>query len=193
VLFYHSLILRPGRLPAGCLLHGVIDKGGEAPNVIPDFARGRFSFRADAMSKVEPGLEVIRNAARAAAEATGCTHDVNETGPAASTYKRNTELESLFAGLLERRGRRDPVKFREAYGSTDLANVSRVCPTIELLVKAGENPIHTEGFARDAASKSGDRALLDGVFCLAAAGCRLMAEPGLRERVRKAFLAAGED
>jgi len=193
VLFYHSLILQPGRLPDGCLLHGVIDKGGEAPNIIPDLARGRFSFRADSMSKVEAGLAVIRGAARAAAEATGCAQSVTETGPAAATFKRNAELESLMAGLLERRGRKDPVKLRKAYGSTDLANVSRVCPTIEVMVKAGPNAIHTEGFARDAASKSGDRALLDGVFCLAAAGFRLMTEPELRGCVRAAFKAAGDD
>ncbi len=56
ILFYHALILSPGRFPPGCLFHGVIEKGGEVPNVIPDFARGRFSFRADAMSKIEPGM-----------------------------------------------------------------------------------------------------------------------------------------
>lgn len=193
VLFYHALILQPGHLPAGCLLHGVIDKGGEAPNIIPDLARGRFSFRSDAMSKVEAGLAVIRGAAREAAETTGCAQSVTETGPAATTFKRNAELEALMAGLFERRGRKDPVKPRKAYGSTDLANVSRVCPTIEVMIKAGENPIHTEGFARDAASESGDRALLDGVFCLAAAGCRLLTEPELRGRVLAAFKAAGDD
>ncbi|OGD23700.1 MAG: hypothetical protein A2Y70_05110, partial [Candidatus Aminicenantes bacterium RBG_13_64_14] len=140
VLFYHSLILQPGKLPAGCLLHGVIEEGGEAPNIIPGLARGRFSFRTDAMSKVEPGLNMIREAARAAAATTGCTQAVTETGSAATTSKRNAELENLFAALLERRGRKDPVKLRTAYGSTDLANVSHVCPTIEIMVKAGTNP-----------------------------------------------------
>ncbi len=99
----------------------------------------------------------------------------------------------MFAGLLERRGRTNPRKLRETYGSTDLANVSRLRPTIEIMIKAGEHPIHTEGFARDAVSESGERALLDGVFCLTAAGYRLLTEPLLLQRVRKAFEEVGEE
>ena len=191
VLFYHSLVLQPGTLPPGCLIHGIIEEGGEAPNIIPDHARGRFSFRADAMSKVRPGLSRIEDGARAAAQATGCTHAVAESGPAAMTFKRNPALEELFAGLFEYRGRKNPMTLRQTFGSTDLANVSWVCPTIEIMVKAGEHPIHTEEFARDAASESGDRALLDGVFCLAAGGYRLLTESDLLETVREAFRGAG--
>ena len=67
-----------------------------------------------------------------------------------TTFRRNAALEDLFAGLFEERGRPEPRKIRESYGSTDLANVSQVVPTIEPMVKAGDVPIHTEEFARDA-------------------------------------------
>jgi hypothetical protein len=97
-------------------------------------------------------------------------------------------LENLFAGLFEDRGRPDPGKIREFYGSTDLANVSQIVPTIEPLVKAGEFPIHTEEFARDAVGAGGERALLDGVFFLACAGARILTEPCLLDRIRRDFL-----
>jgi amidohydrolase len=188
VLFYHSAALPRANLPTGCLFHGIIEEGGQAPNIIPDYTRGRFSIRADTMPKLEALFKQVSALAHAAAAATGCRCEVTELGPAVSTFKRNAVLEDLFAGLFEARGRTDPGKIREFYGSTDLANVSRVVPTIEPLVKAGGFPIHSEGFARYAMGAGGERALLDGVFFLACAGARILTEPRLLDRIRRDFL-----
>ena len=188
VLFYHSAALPRTKLPAGCLFHGVIEEGGQAPNIIPDYARGRFSLRADTMPKLEILLEQVTALAQAAAAATGCRCQVTEPGPGVTTFRRNPALEDLFAGLFEDRGRRDPRKIRESYGSTDLANVSQVVPTIEPLVKASDFPIHTEEFARDAVGAGGELALLDGVFFLACGGSSILTEPLLLDRIRQDFL-----
>jgi len=188
VLFYHSAALPRTKLQAGCLFHGIIEEGGQAPNIIPDYARGRFSLRADTMPKLKILLEQVTALAQAAAAATGCRCQVTEPGPGVTTFRRNPALEDLFAGLFEDRGRRDPRKIRESYGSTDLANVSQVVPTIEPLVKASDFPIHTEEFARDAVGAGGERALLDGVFFLACGGSRILTEPLLLDRISQDFL-----
>lgn len=188
VLFYHSAALARIGFPAGCLFHGIIEEGGQAPNIIPDYSRGRFSLRADTMPKLEALVEQVTALARSAAAAIGCRCQVTEPGPGVTTFRRNAALEDLFAGLFEERGRFDPRKIRESYGSTDLANVSQVVPTIEPLVKTSDFPIHTEEFARDAVAAGGERALLDGVFFLACAGYGLLTEPGLLEQVRRDFL-----
>ena len=189
VLFYHSAALPRAKVPAGCLFHGIIESGGEAPNIIPDYARGRFSLRADAMAKLERFLADVSTLAQAAAAATGCRCRVSEPGPGVTAFRRNQALERLFADLFEERGRPDPWKTRESYGSTDLANVSQVVPTIEPLVKASDHPIHSEEFARDAVAAGGESALLDGVFFLASAASRLLTEPGLLDEVRRDFRA----
>jgi len=188
VLFYHSAALPRTKLQAGCLFHGIIEEGGQAPNIIPDYARGRFSLRADTMPKLKILLEQVTALAQAAAAATGCRCQVTEPGPGVTTFRRNPALEDLFAGLFEDRGRRDPRKIRESYGSTDLANVSQVVPTIEPLVKASDFPIHTEEFARDAVGAGGELALLDGVFFLACGGSSILTEPLLLDRIRQDFL-----
>ena len=188
VLFYHSAALPRTKLQAGCLFHGVIEEGGQAPNIIPDYARGRFSLRADTMPKLEILLEQVTALAQAAATATGCRCQVTEPGPGVTTFRRNPALEDLFAGLFQDRGRLDPRKIREFYGSTDLANVSHVVPTIEPLVKASDFPIHTEEFARDAVGAGGELALLDGVFFLACGGSSILTEPLLLDRIRQDFL-----
>jgi len=193
VLFYHAAALPRTKLAAGTLFHGVVDSGGEAPNIIPDYARGRFSLRADAMSKLERLVCEAKGLAERAAAETGCRAQITEPGPGVTTFRRNRVLEEVLAGLFIERGRPDPVRLRKSYGSTDLANVSWVVPTIEPMIKAGDFPIHTEGFARDAVAAGGEKALLDGVYVLAVAAARILTEPALLERIRRDFLAPAED
>jgi len=57
-------------------------------------------------------------AEKAAAE-TGCRSKTSEPGPGVTTFRRNCVLEELFIPLFEERGRSDPAKLRESYGSTD--------------------------------------------------------------------------
>jgi amidohydrolase len=187
VLFYHSAALPRTKLPAGTLLHGVIEAGGEVPNIIPDYARGRFSARADTMPKLERLASDVKCLAESAAAETGCRAQVTEPGPGVTTFRRNRVLEEIFTLLFLERGRSDPEKVRESYGSTDLANVSWVVPTIEPLIKASDFPIHTEGFARDAGAEGGEKALLDGVYFLAGAAARILTEPDLLDRIRADF------
>jgi len=193
VLFYHEAALPRTKLPPGALFHGIIESGGEAPNIIPDYARGRFSIRADTMPKLERLVGEVRCLADKAAAETGCRSTISEPAPGVTTFRRNRVLEELLAGLFVERGRKDPAKLRESYGSTDLANVSWVVPTIEPMIKASDFPIHTEGFARDAVAAGGDRALLDGVYVLAAAAARILTEPSLLERIRADFRAETGD
>jgi amidohydrolase len=190
VLFYHAAALPRTRLAPGTLFHGVIEAGGEVPNIVPDYARGRFSLRADSMPKLDRLVDEVRRHADTAAAATGCRVEITEPGPGVTTFRRNRVLEEIFAGLLVARGRTEPDRPREFYGSTDLANVSWIVPTIEPMLKASDFPIHTEEFARDAVGPGGEKALLDGVFILAAAAARLVDEPALLERVRTDFRAA---
>jgi len=193
VHFYHEAALPRTKLPPGTLFHGIIESGGEAPNIIPDYARGRFSIRADSMPKLERLVSEVRCLADRAAAETGCRSAIGEPGPGVTTFRRNRVLEEIFAGLFVERGRKDPAKLRESYGSTDLANVSWIVPTIEPMIKASDFPIHTEGFAHDAAAAGGERALLDGVFILAAAAARILTEPALLERIRVDFRARAGD
>jgi amidohydrolase len=193
VHFYHAAALPRTKLPPGALFHGVIEAGGEAPNIIPDYARGRFSLRGETMSLLERLVGEAERLAAKAAEDTGCRVKITEPGPAVTTFRRNRALEGLFSGLFEERGRAEPTKVRGSYGSTDLANVSQVVPTIEPMVKASDFPIHTEGFARDAVGPGGEQALLDGVYFLAAAAARLMTDSAFLDRVRADFRAGSED
>ena len=113
VLFYHSAALPRTKFPAGTLFHGIIESGGEAPNIIPDYARGRFSLRSDTMTKLESLVAEVRCLAEKAAAETGCRAKISEPGPGVTTFRRNRVLEEIFAPLFEERGRSDPAKLRD--------------------------------------------------------------------------------
>ncbi|MEN6559935.1 MAG: M20 family metallopeptidase [Acidobacteriota bacterium] len=193
VAFYYAAALPRTKFAPGTLFHGIIESGGDVPNIIPDYARGRFSLRADTMSGLGRLVSEARGLAEKAAAEAGCRVKVGEPGPGVTTFRRNRALEDVFSELFVERGRPDPARLRESYGSTDLANVSWVAPTIEPMIKASDFPIHTEGFARDAVGPGGEKALLDGVYFLAAAAARILTEPGLLERVRADFRAGAGD
>ncbi|HPW18184.1 MAG TPA: amidohydrolase, partial [Candidatus Aminicenantes bacterium] len=113
VLFYHAAALPRAKLRPGTLFHGVIEAGGEAPNVVPDYARGRFSLRADSMAKLGRLVDEARKLAGKAADETGCRAEIVEPGPGVTTFRRNRVLEEVFAALFEERGRTAPNKVRE--------------------------------------------------------------------------------
>ncbi|HSA95401.1 MAG TPA: amidohydrolase, partial [Acidobacteriota bacterium] len=89
VSFYHAAALRRAKLAVGTLFHGVIESGGEAPNIIPDYARGRFSLRADTMLKLEGLVAEVKGLVDKAAAETGCRSKIVEPGPGVTTFRRN--------------------------------------------------------------------------------------------------------
>ena len=54
-------------------IHGIITHGGDAPNIVPEYASARFYIRATSWSKTEEVSNKIRKIAEGAALATGAT------------------------------------------------------------------------------------------------------------------------
>ena len=67
-------------IPSDARIHYVITNGGQAPNVVPDFAEVYYYARHNDMRVLEDIWERINNAARGAALGTGTTMEVDMTG-----------------------------------------------------------------------------------------------------------------
>lgn len=159
-------------LAPGDQVHGIVTKGGDAPNVVPKDTTGRFMVRAPTLEALEVLRGRIERCFEAGALATGSELDVRLLSPTYSDYVADEPLLAAWRANAEALGRHYDV---DARGeplptiSTDMANVSRALPAIHPLIglDAAGAVIHEPAFADAAVSPSADRALLDAAVAMA--------------------------
>lgn len=130
-MFVNIGLLRQ-QLPPSAKVHGIISNGGSAPNIIPDLAACQFSIREKDKASLKVLRDKIINIANAAALSTGCTleyrlieNPFDDTVHLDSMIKATEDNFKLYGmdNFLDKDNRL-PV------GSSDIGNVSYVCPTI---------------------------------------------------------------
>ena len=175
-------------------IHGIITHGGDAPNIVPDYASARFYIRADTWSKTEAVSTRIRAIAEGAALSTGATVKVERFQNEVQDFVLNHVLDSVLHEELESQGEVVFSKRSRGLGSTDAGNISYAVPTAHPYIKIGPDELiaHTNEFREAANSDIGYNALITGAKALAGAGYRLLNEPELLHQVRKAHEAALE-
>jgi amidohydrolase len=171
-------------------IHGIVTDGGQAPNIVPERAAGRFFVRAAnarALAALKPRVQACFEAGALGA---GAKVEVNWSDVDYLDLKSNAPLAEVFRTHGEALGRQflEPAALGGA-GSTDMGNVSHRVPSIHpMLACAPPNVvIHHPDFARWAASDMGDRAVLDGARALALTAAEFLCSPALQVRTREAF------
>jgi amidohydrolase len=171
-------------------VHGIIDNGGAAPNIIPDYASAKFYVRSSTRTYTNELTAKVRRCAEGAALATGCGLRTSHYEYSYDELLTNETLSSVFMDNLTAAGvASEEVQEGKDHGSLDLGNVSKRCPSIHPYVKIVEErfALHTEAF-RDAAmtEKALDRMLV-GAKLLAATAYDVMADAELLAAIRQEF------
>jgi metal-dependent amidase/aminoacylase/carboxypeptidase family protein len=132
----------------------------------------------------------FRALAEAAALATDTTVEVTFSG-GASTLKRNATLEARWVANAAAYGVADMGPDPNS-GSTDMGNVSWVCPTIhpDLSIAPAGTPGHSIQFRDAAASPTADRTTLLAAILVAQTAFDLFADPELVAAAWRDFRAA---
>ena len=160
------------QLPPSVRVHGLLTRGGEAPNAIPEQTEGRWYVRAESLEELAAVEEKVWRCFEAGALATGCELEVapeskpyaefRADGAALASYRRNAEtLGRTFASG-------DTVS-RMNRASTDMGNVSQVVPAIHPYIGINSLPAlnHQREFAAHCVGQDAERALLDAATALA--------------------------
>lgn len=168
-------------------IHGIIPDGGDAPNIVPDYARARFYIRADSRPKANDVRAKVDAIAQGAALATGAKVEIVEFQNKVDNLIPNDTLNDVFNETFATLGETIIPGEREGLGSTDTGNISQVVPTIHPYIKIGSSELvaHTVPFREAAASQKGDEALLTGAKGLALIGYRLLKEPAIIDEAKK--------
>jgi metal-dependent amidase/aminoacylase/carboxypeptidase family protein len=160
-------------------VHGIIREGGTAANIIPDRTAAWFMIRADNDVEYREMRDRFRRMCEAAALATDTTVEVTFSG-GAMTMRNNRVLADRFRANMAAYGIADQGDDPNA-GSTDMANVSWVCPTIhpELAIAPEGTPGHSIRFRDAAATPQADETTLLAATLIAQTAYELFADPAL--------------
>ena len=111
-------------------VHGVIINGGEAANVVPDYAMAQFYIRSTTKTYNEELIERVKKCAEAGALATGTELKVSEFEFHYDNMVTNNVLSDVFNEKIYEITGKTMKEASKNIGSIDTGQVSQVCPTI---------------------------------------------------------------
>ena len=170
-------------------VHGIVTKGGDAPNVIPTRTSAKYYVRAATLEDLKTLEARVRRCFEAGALATGTELEFDQRSPRYSEFVPHPGMQARYRHNAEALGRTFPeVPEKVMMASTDMANVSLAVPSIHPMLDIDSLPAvnHQPEFAAAAITPTADRAVRDGALAMAWTIIDLATDDALRSE-----LAAG--
>lgn len=171
VLAYNNVSTLRQQFEPGDRVHGVIDEGGGAPNVVPDLTSSRWIVRAATAARFETLRAKVLACFEAAAMSTGCELEIEYEGEPYIDLISNPLMSALFVANSAALGRAMPTTAelgRPAAASSDMGNVSHVVPSLHPSLAIETDSVnHQPEFAASTITPSGEQALRDGALAMA--------------------------
>jgi amidohydrolase len=173
------------QLRPGDRVHGIVTRGGGAPNVIPAHTTATWMVRAQTLDQLEEVSTKVVRCFEAGALATGTTLALSEDHEPYSEMRHDHELSALYRRNAEALGRSFIERSDRGAGSTDMGNVSLALPSIHPTIGIDALPAvnHQPEFTARCATPAADRAVVDGAVAMAWTAIDAAADQALRERL----------
>ncbi len=154
-----------------------ITHGGEATNVIPDFAELKYNVRSDEYAYHQELIRIVENCAACAAKAFNVTVEEQKTlayAPIANDKKLEEHMANAFGYL----GETVIPRYRDhGIGSTDMGNVSQALRAIHGHLFLARENTHTEAFREAAGGAPGDAYAIKAVSAMVLTAIGLVCDP----------------
>ncbi|QUL99136.1 MAG: M20 family metallopeptidase [Candidatus Fermentithermobacillus carboniphilus] len=193
-IFFHAVACLRQHVPEDVRMHGMVTKGGDAVNIIPDHTQVRYLVRSYSQKTLKKVCERVKDCARAGALATGCKLEIQE----ADGYKArvpNKVLSDLFRANLAMLGEEVMGDIVDGKGSTDFGDVSREVPACNAYIKIAPEGVagHSVEFREASISERAEEALILSAKAMAFTALDLMADSSLLLKAKEEFLKARQD
>lgn len=180
------------QMPSGAMIHGFINHGGAAANIIPDLVKCRFylrSYEEKIMAEVE---RRFCNMVKGAELMTDCTAGIAPFREAYRARRPNTPMNELYKQAMEEMGM--PVKIPSApgKGSTDFGDFSQTIPGIHpsfaISPAPGEDLVAHSTVFRDVCSTDwAMESALKAGLAIAVTGWKFITDEKFRNEVNEDF------
>ena len=168
-------------------IHGIIKRGGDSPNVVPDYASVHLYVRAPTMPMLQEYYGKVLDIIKGAELMTGTKSKVRKIANTYANSLPNKTLTDLFRKEMEEAGVDFPEEKepRKGGGSTDFGNISQVMPALSAYINIGPVTLHSpEGAAMTATPEAHD-VMIKAAKGLAFTAIDLLTRPGLLEAAKK--------
>ena len=195
ILVFNAIGLLRQQLPQDVRIHGIITKGGDAPNIIPDYTEAKFFVRAATVKRMMDVYHKMEKITQGAALQTGCTGLLE---PAQRNLVDNIiptpSFDAVYRRCLESLGEKVNDEDSGPLGSSDVGNVSQVIPVIQPMIRISDVPVagHSVEKREACRSENGLRSIALGAKALALTALELLTDPALLQRIREEHRAAVE-
>lgn len=170
-------------------IHGIITKGGVAPNIVPEFAQARVYVRAGERRYLAEVVDKVKRCAEGAALATGAKVTFRNFANTYEPMRTNHIVAEIMAANYRELGLRIEGSERGGAGSTDMGNVSQVVPSVHayLAICGREVAGHSREFADATVAEGGRAGLLASAKILACTAYDLLSQPEVLRRAWDEF------
>ena len=173
-------------------IHGIITEGGEAANIIPDRAVCRFSFRARDVRYLRELRKKIVDIAEASAKMAGTQLVYQDYENPFDDLCCIPALTKVCRKEFEQVGITDfvPPEQYDAPGSSDIGNVSHVCPTqyVELALDGEETMlVHDESALNLVNAEAAYRKMDQTIEAFVMSAARIAGDKVLRAEIQNEF------
>ena len=189
---FNAVSMLRQQVRSDCRIHGIIENGGAAANIIPEYAKATFYVRAPRIDTMWELHRRVLACAEGAARATGATLTVTQHEMVYEPLKRNQTLLDLFSGNMGGAGLVEGEPVPDRLGSSDVGNLSQALPTIQPMVAIAPTgmALHTRDFADAAIKPLAHAGMLAAAKTMAMTTYDLLADPA-RVRAAKEEFARG--
>ena len=170
-------------------IHGIVTKGGEAPNIVPAHTSAKYYVRARTLGQLEEILAKVNRCFEAGALATGATLEIVEVEKPYAEMRHDAEIAALYKRNAEALRRVFPdfgaSNLMRWAGSTDMGNISLAMPAIHPMIGINSLPAanHQPEFTAHCNTETADLAVYDGALAMAWTAIDLALDDKLRERL----------
>jgi amidohydrolase len=171
--------------PEGVNTNGIILNGGEADNIIPEYASCQFSVRAKTRKDLLIVLEKINEIVKSSEILTGASSKITTEIIYAERYP-NMAMELKYKEYMEYLGEKvEAANPWGKYGSSDIGNISLKMPVIHSYFKIMEEPVnaHSKDFAEMTTKDAAFEGMIKSAKALAMLGADLLTDKPFRDKV----------
>ncbi len=166
-------------------IHGIVTKGGDAPNIVPSDTSASYMVRAETLAQLAEIQARVWRCFEAGALATGTTLTIDGGDRPYAEVHQDLEIAAIYQRNAEALGRSFPAEPQKGVASTDMGNVSLALPAIHPRIGLGSYPVtnHQPEFAACCVTEIADRAVIDGATAMAWTAIDLASQAAVRDRL----------